>query len=76
MHCVPVVAHGIICWVIDPLVVVHGLSCSTACVILIPPPGIKPMSSAWQGRFLTTEPPGKIPNVFFTYIVVFLCIYS
>ena len=27
--------------------------------ILVPHPGIKPVSSALQGRFLTTGPPGK-----------------
>ena len=29
--------------------------------ILVPQPGIKPMSPALQGEFLTTEPPGKSP---------------
>ena len=35
----------------------HGLSCSTACGILVPRPGITPTSPALQGRFLTTGPP-------------------
>ena len=39
----------------------HRLSCSKACGILVPPPGIKPMSPVLQGRFLTTGPPGKSP---------------
>ena len=47
------------------LVAEHGLSsCGTqamACGILVPQPGIKPMSPALQGRFLTTGPPGKSP---------------
>ena len=43
------------------LVVAHRLSCPVACGILVPQPGIKPMSPALQGRFLTTEPPGKSP---------------
>ena len=30
-----------------------------ACGILVPGPGIKPMSPALQGGFLTTGPPGK-----------------
>ena len=37
----------------------HGLSCSEAYGILVSWPGIKPMSPALDGRFLTTEPPGK-----------------
>ena len=35
------------------------LSCSVACGIFVPPPGIEPMSPALKGRFLTTGPPGK-----------------
>ena len=35
------------------------LSCSEACGILVPWPGIEPMSPALQGRFLTTKPPRK-----------------
>ena len=34
-------------------------SCSIACRILAPLPGIESTSPALQGRFLTTEPPGK-----------------
>ena len=41
------------------LVVAHGLSCSTACGILVSRPGIEPASPALQGRFLTTGKPGK-----------------
>ena len=37
----------------------HGLSCSVACGILVPLPGIKPESPASQGGFLTTGPVGK-----------------
>ena len=37
----------------------RGLSCPTACGILVPPPGIEPMSPALEGRFLPTGPPGK-----------------
>ena len=44
------------------LVVACGLSCSVACEILVPQPGIEPMSPALQGRFLTREPPGKSLN--------------
>ncbi|XP_043330359.1 phosphoinositide 3-kinase regulatory subunit 6 isoform X3 [Cervus canadensis] len=52
----------------DPLVVAHGLSSSSACGILVPQPGIEPMSSALQGGFLTTGPPEKSPIQ--TFLVV------
>ena len=35
------------------------LSCPVACGILVPWPGIKPVSPALEGRFLTTGPRGK-----------------
>ena len=35
------------------------LSCPEACEILVPQPGIEPLSPALEGRFLTTGPPGK-----------------
>ena len=41
------------------VVAMHGLSCPTACGILVPQPGIKPASSALEGRFLTTGSPRK-----------------
>ena len=41
------------------LVTALGLGWPPACRILIPPPGISPASSALQGGFLTTGPPGK-----------------
>ena len=41
------------------LVVACRLSCHTALGILIPSPGIEPVSSALQGEFLTTRPPEK-----------------
>ena len=37
----------------------HGLSCTTACGILVPRPGIEPMSSALVGGCLTTGPQGS-----------------
>ena len=40
-------------------VVVHRLSCHMAGRILVPRPGIKHLSSALQGGFLTTGPPTK-----------------
>ena len=48
--------------------VVAALSCSEACGILVPWPGIEPASLALKGRFLTTGPPGKL------LIVVLTCI--
>ena len=41
------------------VVVAHGLSCPTACGILVPRAGIEPMSSALAGRCLTTGPQGS-----------------
>ena len=48
------------------LAVAHGLSCSAACGILVPRPGIEPASLALQGRFLTAVPPGQHWSVFLT----------
>ena len=45
------------------LVVVLGLSCSVASGSLVPEPGIEPSSSALEGRFLTTGPSGKSPDL-------------
>ena len=42
---------------------VHGLSFHEACGILVPQPGIEPASPALEGRFFTTEPPGKFLSV-------------
>ena len=39
------------------VVAVPGLSCSVACEILVPLPGIEPRSPALQGGFLSTGPP-------------------
>ena len=41
-----------------------------ACGILVPPPGIEPMSPALQGGFLTTGPLGK--SLFFVFILAAL----
>ena len=40
------------------VVVEHGFGCPEACGILVPRPGIKPMSFALAGGFLS-GPPGK-----------------
>ena len=44
--------------------------CPMACGILVPPPGIEPMSPALQGGFLTTGPLGK--SLFFVFILAAL----
>ena len=44
------------------VVVMHGLSCSVACGILVPQPEIKPSSPALKGKFLTPGPPRKSLN--------------
>ena len=46
------------------------LSCSAACGILAPGPGIKPASPALEGGCLTTGPPGKshVPFVLLTIV--------
>ena len=49
------------------LVVALGLSGPSACGILVPGPGIKPVFPALQGRFFTTGPPGK--SLITTFII-------
>ena len=44
------------------VVVERWLTCSKACWNLVSWWGIKPLSSSWQGRVLTTGPPGKSLN--------------
>ena len=51
-------------WLHGALVVMHGLSCSAVCGILVSRPGTITTSPALQGRCLTTRPPGKSPNNF------------
>ena len=63
-----VVAPGLSACGVGSVVVMHGLRCSAACRILVPQPGIKPVSSALQGRFFTTGPPGT--SLFFSLINV------
>ena len=41
------------------VVAARGLSCPAACGILVPWPGIEPVSPVMEGRFLTTGPPRK-----------------
>ena len=53
------IMQDLLCWHVGSIVAAHRLSCSVARGILVPHPGIEPMSHALQGRFLTTGPPGK-----------------
>ena len=46
----------------NSVVVEHGLSCPSACGILLPQPGIECAFPALQGGVLTTGPPGKRPG--------------
>ena len=55
----------------DTLVLIHVISsvawrfrCSEACGILVPWPGIELKSSELKARVLTTEPPGKSPQIY------------
>ena len=49
------------------LVAAHGLSYPVAHGILVARLGIKPKSSALEGRFLTAEPPRKSLNSVFLF---------
>ena len=62
------VAHGLSLRRRSSVVVACGLSCPVACGILVPQPGIEPVSPALKGRFFTTGPPGKSPGHFFFLI--------
>ena len=52
------------------VVMLHELSCSMACVIVVSQPGVKPWSSALESKFLTTGPPGKSPK---SLLIFFIC---
>ena len=56
----------------------HGLSYSGACGILVPRPGIKPVSPALQGGFLITGSPGKSPQFLLLHsnAVTIVCAFS
>ena len=51
------------------VVVVHGLRCPGKHGILVPQPGIKPTSSAFEGDLLTTGPPVKTPTELIKYLL-------
>ena len=54
------------------VVVARGLSCTAACGISVPRPGVDTMSPALEGRFLTTGPPGKSLLSCFLYLSFYL----
>ena len=51
-------------WCTGSVVVAGGLSCSEACGILVPQPGMEPASPALQGGFPTAGPSGESQVVF------------
>ena len=67
-------ALGLCCDTRTFLTVACGLSCSPACGILVPQPGIKPPSPVLEDRFLTTGPPGK--SLCYTFKLLFLFFFS
>ena len=48
---------------VGSVVVARGLSCPAACGILVPRPEIEPASSALEGGFFTTGPPGESQRI-------------
>ena len=53
------------------LIMDYGLRCFVECGILVPRPGIEPVSPVLQSRFLTTGPPGK-PHIFsYCFLTIF-----
>ena len=47
------------CGTHDLSTMAHRLSCPAECGILVPQPGIEPMSPALEGGFFMSGPPGK-----------------
>ena len=57
------------CCIKQASLVVCGLGCPTACGLLVPQPGIKPVFPALEGRFLTTGPPRNSLKSLFLKII-------
>ena len=49
------------------LVVAHGLSCLVVCGVLVPQPGIKLTSPAWEGELFTLDHQGGASALGFSY---------
>ena len=60
-----VVTYRLLLWCAGSVVEAQGLSCSVVCGILVPRPGIKPITLELQDRFLTIGPPGKPQHCIF-----------
>ena len=62
------------------LMVACGLSCSVACLVLVPQPGVESACPPLQGGFLTTGLPGKSHLAAFITIkkpaCVYMCVYT
>ena len=72
----PIEAHELLwLWHLGSVVMAHGLSCPVAWRILVPPPGIEPVSLALEGGFLATGSPGKSLKVYFFLFILegYLC---
>ena len=54
------------------VVVVHRHSCPLACGILVPRPGIEPVSPALEGRYFTTGPPGNSPHTLLLRVKIYM----
>ena len=65
MHTSPVVASGLWSIFAGTIITARRFSCSSVCGILVPQPGIEPTFLAVQGIFLTTGPPGSLPDWIF-----------
>ena len=50
---------SVVLWHVGSLVEARGLSCPSACGILVPQPGIEPASPALEGGFFTPGLPGE-----------------
>ena len=61
---------------VGSVVVAHRLSCHVACRILVPQPGIKPVSPVLEGGFLIAGQPGKsLYYIFFSNYRCFITKY-
>ena len=54
------------------VLVVYGPSCPVACGILVPQPGVKPVSPTLAGGFFATGLPTEIPLIIFFLIFIWL----
>ena len=50
-------------------VTVHGLTCPVVCGLVVPGPGVEPLSPTLAGRLLTTGPPEK--SLIYSFFLLF-----